>query len=67
MNEDATRLFEQALNDARSGDMSRAIELFDECLCCNPPAWLAMQAYYNLAVAIEETYCDVDSDASYKR
>lgn len=62
MNNEAIQLFEQALNYAGNGDTGRALELFDECLCRNPPPWLAMQAYFNLALAIEDTYCDVEGD-----
>lgn len=62
MNNDSRQLFEQALNYARNGNTGKAVELFDECLCCKPPAWLAMQAYYYLALTVEENYCDVDGD-----
>ena len=55
-NHDQTELALQHYKIAASAmqrdDSSTAIEHFDECLCTNPPAEIAMAAWFNMATAI---------------
>jgi hypothetical protein len=61
---DPTELFQKGLQAGQFGNNDAALKMFDACLCNNPPLYIEVQAFWNLAVAIQHKFNFADRPGS---